>query len=191
MVEGHAGAVSARCEACAVRCGVWPGHSLRERAISPVDGSVAYVVIDESYRVHAEASEYLGWLRSTDRSRNTERVYAGRLALFLTYCANNRLDWRTVTSADLGRFLKSLVAEPLRPEGARSAGSEAGLRFRSNKTANAIFTAVCEFLRFAATREWVSKGLADSLHRPKFLMSSPFVMSGVVVRTIGYCTHGY
>ena len=35
-----------------------------ERAISPVDGSVAFVVIDEDYDIHPEASAYLAWLRS-------------------------------------------------------------------------------------------------------------------------------
>jgi integrase/recombinase XerD len=145
--------------------GLMAATFLAERAISPVDGTVSFVVVDGDYRLHKESSEYLHWLRSTDRSRNTERVYAGRVALFLTYCDEHRLDWRTVTHADLGRFLRSLVAEPIsRPMASRMAPS-----FRSNKTANAIFTAVCEFLRYAARRGWVSVELADSLNHPKYV----------------------
>jgi Phage integrase, N-terminal SAM-like domain len=83
-----------------------------ERAISPVDGSQAFVVVDQDYAMHAEASAYLAWLRSADRSPNTERVYAGRVALFLTYCAHNRLDWRALSLDDLARFLRALVTVP-------------------------------------------------------------------------------
>ena len=64
-----------------------------ERAISPTDGSSSYVVIDDAYTFHGESCEYLESLRFRDRSVNTERVYAGRLAVFLTHCAQNRLDW--------------------------------------------------------------------------------------------------
>jgi hypothetical protein len=30
-----------------------------ERAISPVDGSVAFIVVDEAYDIHPEATAYL------------------------------------------------------------------------------------------------------------------------------------
>ena len=82
-----------------------------ERAIAPRDGSVSSVVIDDGHEVHNEASAYLEWLCSSDRSPNTERVYAGRIAYFLTYCARARLDWRTVTVDDLTRFLHDLVLD--------------------------------------------------------------------------------
>jgi integrase/recombinase XerD len=71
-----------------------------ERAISPTDGS-SFVVVDAAFTLHCESCEYLASLRFRDRSVNTERVYAGRLALFLTYCAAGRLDWRSVTVDDL------------------------------------------------------------------------------------------
>ena len=144
-----------------------------ERAISPVDGSVAFVVIADDYCVHDEATEYLAWLRSVGRSPNTERAYAGRIARFLTYCAANRLDWQSVSIRDLRRFLRSLVDDPARRPGLRLTTSPPALRLRSNKTANAIFTAVCEFLRFGATRGWVPTALAEDLHYPKFLRYGP------------------
>ena len=138
-----------------------------ERAISPVDGSATFVVIDEDYVIHPEASAYLAWLRSLDRSTNTERVYAGRIAHFLTHCSKNRLDWRTVSLDDLARFVRALVAEPLPTRAASE--KVMNVKFRSNNTANAIFTSVCEFLRFAATRGWVPTELAQGLTHPKYL----------------------
>lgn len=139
-----------------------------ERAISPIDGSSRFVVVDDYFTLHPEASEYLASLRFRDRSVNTERVYAGRLALFLTYCAENRLDWHGVTVDDLARFQRWLVTEPLQRHG-RSCEP----RFRSNKTANAILTSVCEFLRFASTRGWFSLELVQQMSEPKYLRRGP------------------
>jgi integrase/recombinase XerD len=140
-----------------------------ERAVSPVDGSVSFVVVDECYEIHPEASAYLAWLRYLDRSSNTERVYAGRIALFLSYCSDMRLDWRAMSVGDLSRFLRSLVQNPIHRRGH---GSDS-VKLRSSKTANAILTAVCEFLRFGATRGWVKVELADSLRYRKFLHYTP------------------
>jgi integrase/recombinase XerD len=55
-----------------------------ERAISP-DRSVSWVVVDAEYRLHVEGCAFLAGLRGADRSVNTERVYAGRVALFLSW----------------------------------------------------------------------------------------------------------
>ena len=139
-----------------------------ERAISPTDGSSSFVVVDDAFTLHPESCEYLASLRFRDRSVNTERVYAGRLALFLTYCAESRLDWRSVTVDDLARFQRWLVTEPLQRRG-RSCEP----RFRSNKTANAILTSVCEFLRFASTRGWFPPELVQQLSEPKYLRRGP------------------
>jgi integrase len=70
---------------------------------------------------------------------------------------------------DLSRFLRSLVQNPI----CRRDHREETVKFRSNKTANAILTAVCEFLRFGATRGWVKVELADSLSHRKFLHHTP------------------
>lgn len=137
-----------------------------ERAIAPVDGAVCYLVVDADFVFHVEACAYLAFLRDAGRSPNTARVYAGRIAQFLTYCADNRLDWKTVAIEDLSRFMRFLVSEPLP---ARSVNSTREPRFRSSRTANAIMTTVSEFLRFAATRGWVDASMADRLSRPRFL----------------------
>jgi integrase/recombinase XerD len=139
-----------------------------ERAISPTDGSSSSVVVDDAFTLHHESCEYLASLRFRDRSVNTERVYAGRLALFLTYCAATRLDWHCVTVDDLARFQRWLVTEPLRRRGH---GCEP--RFRSSKTANAILTSVCEFLRFASTSGWFPPELVQQLSEPKYLRRGP------------------
>ena len=46
-------------------------------------------------------------------------------------------------------------------------------RLRSNKTANAILTSVCEFLRFASTRGWFPPELVEQLSEPKYLRRGP------------------
>src|SRR4051812_29609696 len=132
-----------------------------ERAISPVDGSHAFVVVDRDYVIHREASAYLAWLRAADCSPNTERIYAGRVALFLTYCANQRLDWQALSLDDLARFLRALVTVPVVRHTNPSSTSRAKGKYRSNGTANAIMTSVCEFLRFSATRGWVPTEFAE------------------------------
>jgi integrase/recombinase XerD len=65
-----------------------------ERAVSARDESVSWVVVSVAdYALHAEAVAYLAALRAMDRSPNTERVYAGRVALYLSYAADRGLDW--------------------------------------------------------------------------------------------------
>jgi integrase/recombinase XerD len=119
-----------------------------ERAISPSGGSVSWVVVGvPDYEVHVQGSAFLAGLRARDCSPNTERTYAGRVALYLSYCAAHGLDWSKPGFADLARLLRWLVDEPLPPRGAGSGGQP---RFRTKGTANAVMTAVCEFLRFGA-----------------------------------------
>ncbi|TDK88349.1 integrase [Mycobacterium paragordonae] len=139
-----------------------------ERAISPTDGSCSFVVVDDAFALHREACEYLASLRFRDRSVNTERAYAGRLALFLTYCADNRLDWRSVTMQDLAGFQCWLVTEPIQQRSTNSVALN-----RSNKTANAFLTSVCEFLRFAATQGWFPPELAQQISERKYLRRGP------------------
>lgn len=139
-----------------------------ERAISPTDGSISFVVVDDAYTLHSESCEYLASLRFRDRSVNTERVYAGRLAMFLTYCAETRLDWQGITVDDLARFQRWLITTPI-----EQCSPHATRRSRSNKTANAILTSVCEFLRFASTRGWYAAELVQQISEPKYLRRGP------------------
>jgi integrase/recombinase XerD len=55
-----------------------------------------FVVVDRSYTQHQEAGEYLCWLRDRDVSPNTQRMYASRIARFLSSCDRLSVDWRQV-----------------------------------------------------------------------------------------------
>lgn len=140
-----------------------------ERAVSPDDGRVSWVVIDDQYQLHPEGCAFLAFLRNKDRSINTERVYAGRVALYLTWCGEQGLDWRRAGMLDLARFLRWLVSEPL-PQRGRLPSEP---RFRSKMTANAVMTAVIEFLRFGATHGWVDPATVARLSEPKYLHWMP------------------
>ena len=70
---------------------------------------------------------------------HTIRVYAGRVASFLGWCAGQGVEWSSVSLASLARFKHFVEATPYR-----------GGRLRSGTTVNATLTAVCEFLRFCA-----------------------------------------
>jgi len=126
-------------------------------------------VIDDDYVVHREANAYLAALRARDRSANTERVYAGRIALYLSYCSATGLDWKTPSVEALSEFLRHLVKEPL-PSRGRSTTTP---RYRSKGTANAIMTVVCELLRFGAAHKWVPMEVALAVSEPKFLTHLP------------------
>lgn len=144
-------------------------HFVAERATLKADGSSRFVVVDGDFEFHLEATAYTGWLRALGRSVNTERAYASRIARFLTYCEVCRLDWHRVSPEDLARYLNMLVTEPIRKDPL----SGASPKFRANKTANANLTAVCEFLRFAASRGWVDGEIVAHLSQPKYLRRAP------------------
>ncbi len=142
-----------------------------ERAISPVDGSVSWVVVDHStYELHREASSYIDSLRARSLSWNTERLYASRSALYLTACSASGVDWSRPSLGQLARFMRRLVQEPL-PSRRRDGGGK--VRFRSEKTANAVMTTVCELLRFGARYGWVPQDVANQLTQQKYLAYLP------------------
>ncbi|MDP4511479.1 hypothetical protein [Nonomuraea turcica] len=57
------------------------------------DESVSWVVVDEDLELHVEACAYLAGLRGAGRVFNTEKTYAGRIALYLSYCRWHGVDW--------------------------------------------------------------------------------------------------
>ncbi|MET7717819.1 tyrosine-type recombinase/integrase [Streptomyces sp. NPDC005407] len=146
------------------------GFYRAERALRPVDGSIAWVVVGEDFSLHEEACAFLAGLRARGRSSNTERVYAGRVAVYLSWCEANGVDCTRPALLDLARFLRWLVAEPLP---ARSRDGSGVPRFRSEATANAVMTGVCEFLRFGARHGWVPAEVAASLTEPRYLAYLP------------------
>ncbi|MFB6843992.1 tyrosine-type recombinase/integrase [Streptomyces sp. NPDC056373] len=135
-----------------------------ERALSPAGGSqtTRWVILDPQLSIHREGTDFLTFLHGADRSVNTIRVYAGRLALFLTWCAEYAVDWRTVTLASMARFrfwLESTTGRRGKP--------------RSGATVNATITAVVEYLRYCARHDLISPEVADRLSQPRYLATPP------------------
>ncbi len=143
-----------------------------ERAFSAVTGSEQWVVADSrSYELHQEGSAYLASLRARGCSPNTERAYAGRVALYLNYCRMRRLEWAEPGFLGLVGLQQWLVEVPLPPRSARARPGPT--RYRSQGTANAVMTAVGEFLRFGAAHDWVPAATAELLSEPKLLRFAP------------------
>lgn len=133
-----------------------------ERAVSPRDGGVWWVVLDAELVVHREASAFLSCLQGADRSPHTVRAYAGRAALFLGWCAGQGVDWRRIELAQLARFKHWLEVTVTRTGGPRS-----------GTTVNAILTAVCELLRFCARSGLIEATVAERLSEPRWLRFTP------------------
>ncbi|WP_407563112.1 tyrosine-type recombinase/integrase [Streptomyces sp. 184] len=145
---------------------------IAERSVSPATGVQRWVVADAgTYALHHEATAYLGSLRNKDCSPNTERVYAGRLALYLNYCAARRMDWAAPGFRGLSGLQQWLVSQPLAPRSPRA--GLAPSRYRSKGTANAVMTVVGGFLRFGAAHGWVSPQTMALLSEPKTLFCLP------------------
>jgi integrase len=133
-----------------------------ERAVSPVDGSERWVVLDADLLRHREASEFLQALVGGSRSPHTIRAYAGRTAFFLGWCAGHGVDWRGISLAELARFKHWVEVSPTRTG-----------RPRSGSTVNAVLTAVCEFLRYCARRGLIEIAIAEQLSEPRWLRFTP------------------
>ena len=80
--------------------------------MSALDGSVLWVVLDPELVVHREASDFLRALHGASRSVHTIRAYAGRTAVFLSWCEDVGVDWTTISLPDLARFKHWLEARP-------------------------------------------------------------------------------
>lgn len=145
-----------------------------ERVVLPSDDATAWVVVDDDFGLHIEACAFLAGLRGLDRSVNTERAYAGRVAVFLSWCAAEGLDWASPRLDQLVRFKRWLVVVPLPPRGhGHGGGGGRPRRYRSPGTADAILGAVCEFLRFCARHDLVDPALVRRLHEPRHLRFLP------------------
>lgn len=142
-----------------------------EKAIRPSDGATMWIVISKDYEIHAEATSYLTALASQeDASVNTLRSYTGRVALYLSYCAEFGICWSAPTIVQLAQFLRWLVDEPLPARGKRVPVEP---RHRSKKTANAIMTTSCQFLRHCSLHGWVAADLIALLTEPRLLHHMP------------------
>jgi len=64
-----------------------------QQTVSPVDGRLGWTVVDDSYVEHEQTAAWLRVLLDAQgRSAGTARVYAGRLALYLTWAAAAGVD---------------------------------------------------------------------------------------------------
>lgn len=144
---------------------------LAERSVSPATGAQQWVVADAAtLALHPEATAYLISLRNKGRSPHTERVYAGRLALYLSYCRARHIQWAAPSFLDLSGLQRWLVTQPLPT---RSPATAQGPRHRSQSTANTVMTVVSAFLRFGAAHGWVAPETVALLSEPKRLFHLP------------------
>jgi integrase len=153
-----------------------------ERVVPPKTGApAAWVVVDEFYQLHREACTYLESLRGRGCSVNTERVYACRVALYLSWCGERGLDWAAPGFENLLRFRDWLVSEPLPPRGKRPPGRP---RFRRDGSADAVLCTMTEFLRFGGAMGWVGGQVVSTLSQPKHLRFVPSAWSLGEVRRL-------
>jgi integrase/recombinase XerD len=120
------------------------------------------VVLDSGFVMHREASDFLRALHGAGRSTHTIRAYAGRVASFLGWCADQGVQWSSIGLPGLARFKHFVEATPHRDG-----------RLRSGTTVNAILTAVGEFLRFCARTGVIEQAVADRLSEPRWLRFTP------------------
>lgn len=118
--------------------------AFRAVEVSLSGGERVYVVVDANFLISEECRVYSLWLSQAGRSINTQKSYQSKLAWFLTWAAEEEVEWRNLTLVDLVRYKLHL----------QSAG--AGRRVRSGKTVNVYIVAVLAFLRFCA-----HEGLCD------------------------------
>ncbi|MDA8282850.1 MAG: tyrosine-type recombinase/integrase [Actinomycetota bacterium] len=139
------------------------GLSFRsERAVSPVDGSERWVVLDTELVVHREASDFCRALYGADRSPHTIRAYAGRVALFLSWCQARGVDWKIIDLPSLASFKRWLEVTPI----------DTG-RMRRGGTVDAILITMCEFIRFCARIGVIDQAVAERLSEPRWLRFLP------------------
>ena len=134
-----------------------------ERAVSPVDGSELWVVLDAELLLHREASDFL-------RVPGRRRAVAAhdpclcRAGGDVSWAGAPSRGWsgRRSSLPGLARFKHFVEATPRRDG-----------RLRSGATVNAILTAVCEFLRFCARTGLIEPAVADRLSEPRWLRFTP------------------
>src|ERR1700680_112473 len=86
-----------------------------QRTVSPLDDRQGWTVVDEYYVEHGRAGEYLRVVVDAEgRSVGTARVYAGRLALWLTWASSAGADELSPTVDSLAAFARWLERTPSR-----------------------------------------------------------------------------
>ena len=142
-----------------------------QRTVSPVDGREGWTVVDDGYVEHERAASWFRVLLDAQgRSVGTARVYAGRLALYLTWAAAEGVDPVAPDVDQLAAFARWLERTPSRkhrPGRQRRRSPELKVvvlgTARSAATVEGILAAVVEFVRFCASRGWCAPTVAERL----------------------------
>ena len=142
-----------------------------QRTVSPVDGREGWTVVDDGYVEHERAASWLRVLLDAQgRSVGTARVYAWRLALYLTWAAAEGVDPVAPDVDQLAAFARWLERTPSRKHRpGRQRRRSPDLKVvvlgtaRSAATVEGILAAVVEFVRFCASRGWCAPTVAERL----------------------------
>lgn len=142
-----------------------------QRTVSPVDGREGWTVVDDGYVEHERAASWFRVLLDAQgRSVGTARVYAGRLALYLTWAAAEGVDPVAPDVDQLAAFARWLERTPSRKHRpGRQRRRSPDLKVvvlgtaRSAATVEGILAAVVEFVRFCASRGWCAPTVAERL----------------------------
>jgi|SRR5579875_1539135 len=142
-----------------------------QRTVSPVDGREGWTVVDDGYVEHERAASWLRVLLDAQgRSVGTARVYAGRLALYLTWAAAEGVDSVAPDVDQLAAFARWLERTPSRkhrPGRQRRRSPDPKVvvlgTARSATTVEGILAAAVEFVRFCASRGWCAPTVAERL----------------------------
>lgn len=152
-----------------------------QRTISPLDRREAWTVVDDRYIEHPRAGEWLRVLLDGEgRSIGTARAYAGRIALYLTWATGAGVDELAPGVEQLASFARWLERTPSRkhrPGPDRRLAPQPRVATmapaRSAATIDGILAASVEFVRFAASRGWVSAPAAETLSYSQRLCFPP------------------
>lgn len=114
-----------------------------QRVRIPNSDQVTWVVLGDDYLPIQPIREYLRYLENIERSPNTIHSYANHLKLYWEFLQNSRLDWRSVTLENLADFIHWLRSPDPRVVSIQPQESK-----RTEKTINAILTAICGLYEF-------------------------------------------
>lgn len=114
-----------------------------QRVRIPNNEQVTWLVLDDNYLPVQPIQGYLRYLDSLERSPNTIHAYARHLKLYWEFLRDLHLNWVEVTLENLADFIHWLRSPQLKVVSIQPTESK-----RTEKTINAILSAVCGFYEF-------------------------------------------
>lgn len=122
-------------------------------------GADVWVVVDRACRIPEPCRIYALWLANAGRSVNTQRSYQQKIAVFLSWAADNGVDWRDLSLVNLVRYKLDLER------------AKEGDRTRSGKTINVYVVAAVQFLGFCSRHGYADQRLPSRFYQPAVLHS--------------------